>query len=156
MRTCPLLAFLLLSLALVAQTTQTSSRSFADPQAQQTQPPASVSETGGSFSGHCPVERKPESAASPPGKVSRGRLIHRVSPSYPAELRKAHVEGTVLLCATIGKDGKLHNLSVLSGPSELVPYAWDAVEQWRYEPYRVNKEPVDVDSEIRIDFKLSR
>jgi protein TonB len=83
-------------------------------------------------------------------------LTHKVDPKYPAGLRKAHVEGTVLLCATIGKDGKLHNLSVLSGPAELAPYAMEAAEQWRYEPYRVNKEPVDVDSEIRINFKLSR
>jgi periplasmic protein TonB len=86
--------------------------------------------------------------------VSSGRLIRKVNPDYPAALRKAHIEGTVLLCATIGKDGKLHNLLALSGPPELIRYAWEAVQQWRYEPYRVNKQPVDVDSEIRVDFKL--
>jgi TonB family protein len=98
---------------------------------------------------------KPEHHA-PLGKVSSGRLIRRVNPNYPAALRKAHIEGTVVLCATIGKDGRLHNLLAFSGPQELIPYAMAAVEQWRYEPYRVDKKPVDVDSEIRVDFKLGR
>lgn len=98
---------------------------------------------------------KPEHEA-PQGKVSGGLLIHKVNPNYPAALRKAHIEGTVVLCATIGKDGKPHNVRALSGPQELIPYATEAVEQWRYEPYRVNKEPVDVDSQIRMDFKLGR
>lgn len=92
--------------------------------------------------------------ALPHGKVSSGRLVRKVNPVYPAALRKSHIEGTVLLCAKIGKDGTLHNLLALSGPQELIPYALDAVAQWRYEPYRVNKEPVEVDSQIRIDFKL--
>ena len=93
---------------------------------------------------------------TPVGKVSSGRLIRRVNPNYPAALRKAHIEGTVLLCATIGIDGKLHNLLAFSGPQELIPYAMKAVEQWRYEPYRVDKKAVDMDSEIRVDFKLGR
>lgn len=151
-----LLAFLFPSLTLVAQDAESSSPSSGNPQAGQTEsvPPGAPGARGPS--GHCPVAPKPEHAVPPHAKVSSGRLIRKVNPTYPADLRKAHIEGTVLLCATIGKDGKLHNLLALSGPQELIPYAWEAVEQWRYEPYRVNKEPVDVDSEIRVDFKSGR
>jgi len=140
MRTFLLLpAFLFLTLVLVAQEAESHSS-----------PGTAAS------SGHCPVGPKPEHDARPPAKVSAGHLIHKVEPKYPAKLRKAHIEGAVLLCATIGKDGKLHNLFALSGPTELIPYAREAVEQWRYEPYRVDNEPVDVGSEIRLDFKLTR
>jgi TonB family protein len=103
-----------------------------------------------------PGRAKTRTPRSSPLQGVQWRLIHKVNPNYPPDLRKAHIEGTVVLCATIGKDGKLHNLLALSGPQKLIPYAWEAVEQWRYEPYRVNKEPVDVDSEIRVDFKLGR
>ena len=103
----------------------------------------------------CPsTQEPPQNGADAHTKVTGGRLIHKVAPKYPAHLKKAHVEGTVLMCATIGTDGKIHNLITLSGPTELVPYARDAVEQWRYKPYRVNKERVEVDSEIRVVFSL--
>lgn len=151
-----LLAFLFSSFALVAQDAESSSPSSGNPQPGQRQSVPPTAPGIGGPSGHCPVAPKPEQEALPHAKVSSGRLIRKVNPTYPADLRKAHIEGTVLLCATIGKDGKLHNLLALSGPQELIPYAWEAVEQWRYEPYRVNKKPVDVDSEIRIDFKLGR
>jgi TonB family protein len=148
MRTCPLiLAFLFSPLVLVAQQ--------AAPDSQPGQSQSVIPSTPGT-SEHCPVVPNPEHEASPHDKVSSGRLIRKVNPKYPADLRKAHIEGTVVLCATIGKDGKLHNLLALSGPQELIPYALEAVEQWRYEPYRVNQKPVDVDSEVHLDFKLGR
>lgn len=157
MRTCLLLlAFLSSSLAaLIAQNAEPASPSSGNSQAGQTQSVTPLAPTG-EPSGRCPVTPKPEQSALLHGRVSSGRLIRKANPHYPKALRKAHVEGTVLLCATIGKDGKLHNLLAISGPQELISYAWEAVEHWRYEPYRVNKKPVDVDSEIRVDFRLSR
>jgi len=83
-------------------------------------------------------------------------LIRRANPKYPPAALAAHIQGTVVLCATIDKEGKVRNVRALSGPEELVPSAIEAVEQWRYQPYRKNKEPVEVDSEIHVDFKLGR
>jgi membrane protein involved in colicin uptake len=68
----------------------------------------------------------------------------------------AHIQGTVVLCATIAKDGKLQNLRAVSGPEELIPSAMKAVAQWRYQPYLLSKEPAEVDSEIHVGFALSR
>lgn len=88
--------------------------------------------------------------------VAGGRLIKRVNANYPAAARQARIQGTVVLCATISKDGVVQNVRPLFGPQELIPAAVEAAEQWRYEPYRLNKEPVEVDSEIRMDFTLPR
>jgi TonB family protein len=147
-----ILAFLFLPQEVVAQTAETPSPSSGNQQDERTQSGNPSAPGIVKPSGHCPdLAKQPR---IPRGKVSSGRLIRRVNPDYPAALRKARIEGTVLLCATIGTDGKLHNLLAFSGPPELIPYAKKAVEQWRYEPYRVDKKPVDVDSEIRVDFKL--
>lgn len=80
----------------------------------------------------------------------------RVDTTYPAAARQAHVQGTVVLCATISKDGVVQNVHPLFGPQELIPAAVEAAEKWRYAPYRVNKELVEVESEIRMDFTLPR
>ena len=90
-----------------------------------------------------------------PGKLSGGKLTHRVQPEYPQAARKAHIQGTVVLCATIAKDGKVRNVRAFSGPEELIPSSIKAMEQWSYQPYLKNNEPVHVDSEIHLGFKLS-
>jgi TonB family protein len=87
--------------------------------------------------------------------VTQGFIIHRVQPVYPPEARKARIQGTVILRAVIGKDGKIANLQLVSGPKELVQAAMGAVEQWRYKPYLVIGEPVEVDTEIAVNFHLS-
>jgi len=96
--------------------------------------------------------------AKPPKKshVSQGRLIKKVNANYPAAAKQAHIQGAVVLCATISKDGTTQNVRPLFGPPELIPAAVEAAEQWRYEPYRVNKEPVDVETEIHMVFTLPR
>jgi len=146
-----LVALLFSSLRLVAQNPESSPPSSDNPQAGQTQ--SAIPTASGT--GVCGFRAKTPGSVSK-GKVSQGKLIERVSPNYPAAARMAHVEGTVVLCATISKDGKLRNVRALSGPPVLIPAAMEAVEQWRYKPYRVNKEPIDVDSEIRVDFRLGR
>ncbi len=86
--------------------------------------------------------------------VTTGRLIHKVPPKYPKAALKAHIEGTVVLCAVIGKDGRITNLRAASGPKELVDPAIKAVQQWVYKPYLVAGEAVEVETEIRVDFEL--
>jgi len=87
--------------------------------------------------------------------VTPGLLINRVAPKYPKAARKAKIEGTVVICGVIGKDGKLRNLQAVSGPSELVPSAIKAVRQWVYKPYLLDGEIVEVDTTIHVSFKLN-
>jgi len=87
--------------------------------------------------------------------VAQGLLVHQVTPQYPPLARQARVQGTVVLQAVIGKDGTVQNLHVLSGHPMLIEAAMDAVRQWRYKPYYLNGEPVEVDTQINVNFTLS-
>lgn len=87
--------------------------------------------------------------------VSEGLLIHRVQPQYPALARQARISGTVVLQASIGKDGAIQNLRLVSGHPMLAPAAIEAVKQWKYRPYFLNGEPVEVDTQITVNFTLS-
>jgi protein TonB len=86
--------------------------------------------------------------------VAEGLLIRQVRPQYPAPARTARIQGTVVLQATIGKDGAIQDLRLLSGHPLLAQAAMDAVRQWRYRPYRLNDEPVEVDTTINVNFTL--
>ena len=83
------------------------------------------------------------------------KLIHKVEPKYPSAAKKAYIEGTVVLQVTIDKDGTVGNLHVISGPMELIPSAMKAVEQWRYQPYLINNEPVEVETQVQVIFQLN-
>ncbi len=87
--------------------------------------------------------------------VSQGLLIHEVRPVYPALARQARIQGTVVLQAVIGKDGSIQGLKVVSGHPMLAPAALEAVKQWRYKPYYLNGEPVEVDTTINVNFTLA-
>jgi len=87
--------------------------------------------------------------------VSQGLLIHRVQPQYPPLARQARVQGTVVLQALIGKDGTIQNLHVVSGHPMLTSSALEAVKQWRYKPYYLNGEPVEVETTVNVVFTLS-
>lgn len=84
--------------------------------------------------------------------VSDGLLIRRVQPIYPQQALQMHTEGKVALQATIGKDGAVRNVKVVSGPAVLARAASDAVRQWRYRPYTLNGEPIEVQTDININF----
>jgi len=88
-------------------------------------------------------------------RVAEANLIHDVTPQYPPEAGRARLEGTVLLMAVIGKDGTVKDVRVESGLPILAQAAIDAVRQWRYKPYMIDGEPVEVDSRITINFTLS-
>lgn len=87
--------------------------------------------------------------------MMEGNLIHRVQPEYPQLARQARIQGTVVLCAIINRDGRIENLQVLSGHPMLVPAAIEAVRQWRYRPYLLNDQPVEVETQITVNFTLS-
>lgn len=89
-------------------------------------------------------------------RVADANLIHDVAPTYPPEAGRARIEGTVVLLAVIGKDGTVQDVRVESGLPLLAQAAIDAVKQWRYRPYLLNGEPIEVDSQITINFTLSR
>jgi periplasmic protein TonB len=84
-----------------------------------------------------------------------GSLLHRVEPAYPPLARAAHIQGTVMMSALIGKNGAIENLRVLSGHPMLTTAAIEAVRQWRYRPYILNGEPVEVETQITVNFSLS-
>jgi protein TonB len=88
-------------------------------------------------------------------RVVEANLIHDVAPTYPPEAGRARIEGAVVLLAVIGKDGSVQDVRVESGLPLLAQAAIDAVKQWRYRPYLMNGEPVEVDSRITINFTLS-
>jgi protein TonB len=84
-----------------------------------------------------------------------GRLVNRVRPDYPYPAKTAHVQGAVVLAAIISKAGTIEDLRVLSGHPMLVAAAIKAVSQWRYRPYILNGEPVEVETQITVNFTLS-
>jgi periplasmic protein TonB len=84
-----------------------------------------------------------------------GNLIRRVQPIYPPLARIGRVQGPVVLAAIISKAGTIENLHALSGHPLLVPAAVDAVSQWRYRPYILNSEPIEVETQITVNFSLA-
>jgi protein TonB len=90
------------------------------------------------------------------GNVQAANLIRKVTPQYPPLAKQARVQGTVKFQAIIGKDGTIQNLQLLSGHPLLVPSATDAVKQWLYRPTLLNGEPVEVVTQIDVNFTLSQ
>ena len=88
--------------------------------------------------------------------IATGLLVNKVRPVYPLEDKYQHRSGTVVLFAEIGKDGHIHDLRSLGGPSRtLEQAAEDAVRQWEYKPYLLNGEPVAVETTINVVFNLA-
>ncbi|MFL6305334.1 MAG: TonB family protein [Candidatus Sulfotelmatobacter sp.] len=88
--------------------------------------------------------------------VSTGLLIKKVAPSYPSNALRMRVEGDVDLVATISKEGNISSIKVTSGDPQLTKAAVDAVKQWKYKPYLLNGEPVEIQTQVTIKFKLPR
>jgi periplasmic protein TonB len=105
-----------------------------------------------------PVVIPPQPVPVKPLVVSHwaeGNIIYRVQPSYPPLARQARVQGTVGLRAIISKSGTIENLVVVHGHPMLSAAAIEAVRQWRYRPYLLNNEPIEVETEITVNFVLS-
>jgi protein TonB len=87
--------------------------------------------------------------------VSQGLLIKRVQPKYPSSALATHAEGAVQIEATVDKQGNVTNLKVLSGQTVLARAALEAVRQWRYKPYYLNGQPVEIQTQITVNFKAN-
>ncbi len=98
-----------------------------------------------------PVEVKPLLISH----LAEANLLHKVQPIYPPIARQARVQGSVQLRAIISKTGTIENLVVVSGHPMLSAAAIEAVRQWRYRPYLLNNEPIEVETEITVNFLLS-
>ena len=104
-----------------------------------------------------PVESNAASAApsqEPSGSDLAGMLLQKVLPVYPAAARRQGVQGQVVLKAVIGKDGTIAALRPLEGPQQLTAAAMDAVQHWRFRPYELKGKPVEVETDIRLNFQL--
>ena len=88
--------------------------------------------------------------------VSRGLLVKEVQPAYPASARQMRIEGAVELLATISKNGDISAVKILDGNTQLAHAAVDAVKQWKYKPYLLNGEPVEIQTQVTVKFKLPR
>jgi len=85
--------------------------------------------------------------------VSQGLLLKKIPPVYPPMALQLHKEGVVQLLATISKTGDISNVRVLGGDSMLARAAADAVLRWKYRPYLLNGNPVEIETQISIVFK---
>ena len=88
------------------------------------------------------------------GDVQAAKLIFGPKPEYPPLARMARIQGTVRLEAVISTDGRIQKLQVLSGHPLLLKAAIEAVIQWRYQPTLLNGEPVEVQTEVDVNFVL--
>lgn len=104
---------------------------------------------------------KPVPVEPPPAKRDRivvshsneAMLLSKVIPEYPTIAKAAGVQGDVKLHAIIGKEGTIQSLTVISGSAMLIPAALNAVQQWKYRPYMLNGQPVEVETFITVSFK---
>jgi protein TonB len=113
----------------------------------------------GSGGGHGPVVSvAPVRAPAAPLHVStgvlQGMLMAPIRPVYPAIAKAAHVQGTVVVEAVISRKGMIESLRVVSGPLMLQQAAMDAIREARYQPFRLNGEPTEVQTTITVNFRL--
>lgn len=87
--------------------------------------------------------------------VMSGLVVKKVQPAYPAEAKAQHIQGTVVLKAIIDKEGNVASLEVVSGHPMLVPPAIEGVKQWKYKPYLLNGDPVEVETQVTVNYTLA-
>jgi TonB family protein len=87
--------------------------------------------------------------------VMQGMVISKVQPVYPADAKAARIQGSVVIAAIIGKDGNIQSERLMSGHPLLAPAAMDAVRQWKYRPYLLNGQAMEVDTQVTVNFTLS-
>ena len=86
--------------------------------------------------------------------VMQALLVKKVPPQYPQDAKDQQIQGVVVLKAVINKEGNVSNLELVSGHPMLAPAAIEAVKQWKYRPFLLNGEPVEVESQVQINFTL--
>ena len=128
----------------------------ASTQADQSSQPLTSGTVSGETSGAPPPHPKP---ATPKhirisGQIATRNILYGPAPAYPQIAAGARVEGLVRLAATLSEDGTIQDLKLISGPPLLVKAAMDAVSQWRYKPTMLNGVPVQVETEVDVNFRL--
>jgi periplasmic protein TonB len=86
--------------------------------------------------------------------ITEGMLLKKINPVYPSQAVQLRKQGTVLLSANITKTGSISDAKLIKGDPILAQAALAAVKQWKYKPYTLNGQPVDVQTQIAINFKL--
>lgn len=105
--------------------------------------------------GPLPVVRMaPRGSVRLPSKLVEGMLVRKTIPIYPPIARAIHVQGTVVLQATISTAGRIEGLRVVSGPPLLQAAAVNAVKTWIYRPYILNGKPVEVETTVNVQFRM--
>jgi TonB family protein len=103
------------------------------------------------------VPADPSAGSSQVGKnLHVGQLVNLVEPVYPPEAERTHIEGTVRLHVTIGMDGSIEDLQLISGPPQLIAAARTAVREWRYNPTLLNGQPIETQEDISLVFRLPK
>jgi TonB family protein len=87
--------------------------------------------------------------------VMAALVAKKVDPVYPPTAKQARIQGVVILKVVISKSGDVENIELVSGHPMLAPAAIDAVKQWKYQPYLLNGNPVEVDTQVTVNFTLS-
>lgn len=116
--------------------------------------PHSLDVFRGSQGAPAPAGVMPKTPTHISSGVAEGLLLSKTLPVYPAIARAMRAEGTVMLHATISRQGAIENLQVVSGPAVLRQAAIDAVKSWRYRPFLLNGDPVEVDTTINVVFRM--
>ena len=99
-------------------------------------------------------ERSTPETIAVSGPVQEAKLVTRVSPVYPDLARRAGIEGAVRLAVVIAKDGRIAHIQVNTGHPLLIPAALEAVRQWQYQPTLLNGQPVEVRTDLELNFVL--
>jgi TonB family protein len=101
-------------------------------------------------------EEEPKSLEKLSPVEAQSGLIHRVEPEYPEAARRAGIQGAVVLDVSIGSNGAVQNVQVVSGPEELAQASIDAVKQWRFRPHRVAGRSANMQTAVTLNFRLPR
>lgn len=115
--------------------------------------------SGSIFQGHSQLPIVHQATTGPlhlPSTLVQGLLVYKTLPAYPLIAKAAHKEGVIVLQATISTTGTIENLRVVSGDPMLRQAALDAVSNWRYRPYLLNGQPVEVETTVNVIFKMTQ
>jgi TonB family protein len=110
------------------------------------------SELESQIPGRQPLSQQ-QAPATVPAEAMQRLLTHKIEPIYPEAARQANIEGVVVLNVLVGPDGTVIDVHPISGPDELAPAAVDAVKWWRFQPYLVNGQAVQVKTTLALDFR---
>jgi len=102
-----------------------------------------------------PKDNKPKAPVRVGGRVREPKAVFRLEPVYPTLARQTHIQGTVVIDAILDEHGNVVEMKVVSGPPLLIQAALDAVGRWKYEPTYLNEEPVPVQLNVTVTFRLN-